>query len=75
MAQFPLGMGLDTHTKNNKTLALQYDGEGKLRHDAVARIGHSSDKVFHKSIAFLLFHYKSEFPHFEFWFKKSAMTR
>lgn len=28
-----------------KTLALQYDADGKLRHDAIARVGHEKNKV------------------------------
>ena len=40
-------MGVDLHkrTGDSKTLALQYDAEGKLRHDAVVRHGHAKDKV------------------------------
>ncbi|VDK74876.1 unnamed protein product [Onchocerca ochengi] len=47
VAQFPLGMGLDLYKKSrsDKTIALQCDAEGKLRHDAIARIGHSKDKI------------------------------
>lgn len=42
-----LGMGMDLRKKSSsdKTTALQCDAEGKLRHDAIARIGHSKDKV------------------------------
>lgn len=42
------GMGMDLHKRSgeSKTLALQFDAEGKLRHDAVARHGHAKDKVF-----------------------------
>lgn len=29
----------------SKTLALQHDKEGRLRHDAIARVGHDKDKV------------------------------
>lgn len=41
------GMGMDLRKKasGDKTIALQCDAEGKLRHDAIARIGHSKDKV------------------------------
>ena len=45
MAQFPLGMGMGESSKNASTLALQYDSEGKLRHDAIARIGRGKDQV------------------------------
>ena len=27
------------------TIALQFDGEGKLRFDEIARVGHDKDKV------------------------------
>lgn len=29
----------------SNTIALQYDDEGKLRFDAIARVGHGKDKV------------------------------
>lgn len=29
----------------SKTLALQHDADGKLRHDALARVGHGKEKV------------------------------
>lgn len=47
IAQFPLGMGQDISRKGgtDKTLALQFDAEGKLRFDAIAKIGHHKDKV------------------------------
>ncbi|KAI6190652.1 SKP-1 protein [Aphelenchoides bicaudatus] len=53
IAQYPLGMGQDTGRSGNtgKTIALQHDKEGKLRHDAIARIGHDKDKIVHTSIA------------------------
>ncbi|CAD5226426.1 unnamed protein product [Bursaphelenchus okinawaensis] len=51
IAQFPLGMGSETglarNVGANKTLALQYDKDGKLRHDAIAKIGHGKDKIVH----------------------------
>lgn len=44
-------MGVDTVCgSSNKTLALQLDADGKLRHDAIARVGHAADKVFKKLI-------------------------
>lgn len=47
MAQFPLGMGQGGYKgKSEGQMMLQYDAEGKLRHDAVARVGHTKDKVF-----------------------------
>ncbi|VDK51277.1 unnamed protein product [Anisakis simplex] len=58
VAQFPLdklipGMGIDIQRKSgsDKTIALQYDAEGKLRHDAIARIGHSKDKIVYSRLS------------------------
>ncbi|CAD5230882.1 unnamed protein product [Bursaphelenchus xylophilus] len=54
IAQFPLGMGAEGGVVNknahNKTIALQYDKDGKLRHDAIARIGHGKDKIVHTKL-------------------------
>ena len=52
IAQFPHGMGMDkpgTGTKN--TVALQFDTEGKLRFDEIARIGHGKDKIVHTRLS------------------------
>ncbi|VDD95821.1 unnamed protein product, partial [Enterobius vermicularis] len=53
VAQFPLGMGMDLHKRSgeSKTLALQFDAEGKLRHDAVARHGHAKDKIIYSRLS------------------------
>ncbi|MFH4974650.1 hypothetical protein AB6A40_001359 [Gnathostoma spinigerum] len=52
VAQFPLGMGIELKkTGPEKTIALQYDAEGKLRHDAIARIGHGKDKIVYSRLA------------------------
>ncbi|PAV79170.1 hypothetical protein WR25_24176 isoform B [Diploscapter pachys] len=51
MAQFPLGMGMGESSKNASTLALQYDSEGKLRHDAIARLGRGKDQVVYSKLA------------------------
>ncbi|CAI2353843.1 unnamed protein product [Caenorhabditis sp. 36 PRJEB53466] len=46
VAQFPLGLGIgDMKGKPENTLALQYGTDGKLQHDAIARIGHAKDKI------------------------------
>lgn len=52
-AQFPLGMGIEIERNNtkSKTIALQYDEDGKLRHDAIARLGHGKDKIVHSKIS------------------------
>lgn len=39
---------------SNKTLALQLDADGKLRHDAISRVGHAADKVYKKKIFYYL---------------------
>ncbi|KAI6220993.1 SKP-1 protein [Aphelenchoides fujianensis] len=51
IAQFPLAMGMEVGKGgNSKTLALQYDKDGVLRHDAIARLGHDKDKIVHARI-------------------------
>lgn len=51
MAQFPLGLGLgDLKGKPENTLALQYGTDGKLQHDAIARIGHAKDKIVYSKL-------------------------
>ncbi|KAI6215781.1 hypothetical protein M3Y94_00425000 [Aphelenchoides besseyi] len=52
IAQFPLGMGMEVGRGrgDSKTVALQYDEDGKLRHDAIARLGHDKDKIVHTRI-------------------------
>ncbi|CAJ0586364.1 unnamed protein product, partial [Mesorhabditis spiculigera] len=51
IAQFPLGMGLGRVEGTTKTVALQYDAEGKLRHDAIARVGVGKDKIVHTKLS------------------------
>ena len=43
VAQYPLGMGFKKSTSN--ALAMQVDASGKIKYDAIARQGHSQDKV------------------------------
>lgn len=43
--QYPLGMGKTK--KKSEALAVQLDSEGKIRYDAIARQGHSKDRVVH----------------------------
>ncbi|KAK2191762.1 hypothetical protein NP493_46g05014 [Ridgeia piscesae] len=45
VAQYPLGMGFKKSTSN--ALAMQVDATGKIKYDAIARQGHSKDKVIH----------------------------
>lgn len=51
IAQFPLGMGKDNQrgVASSKTLALQYDDEGKLRFDALVKQG--GNKIVHSRLA------------------------
>lgn len=53
-----LGMGQDTGRLGDaasKTLALQHDKDGRLRHDAIARVGHDKDKVCSKNLFEIIF--------------------
>ncbi|XP_014667714.1 PREDICTED: SNW domain-containing protein 1-like [Priapulus caudatus] len=45
VAQYPMDMGLKKTTSNS--LTLQYDAQGKVKYDAIARQGHEKDKVVH----------------------------
>lgn len=40
-----MGIEIERNNTKSKTIALQYDEDGKLRHDAIARLGHGKDKV------------------------------
>ncbi|CAB3398568.1 unnamed protein product [Caenorhabditis bovis] len=52
MAQFPLGLGMsDRKGKPDNQLALQYGADGKLQHDAIARVGHAKDKTIYTKLA------------------------
>ena len=44
-AQYPLGIGLQKSSSN--ALTKQLDASGKVKYDAVAKYGHSKDKVVH----------------------------
>eukprot|EP00057_Strongylocentrotus_purpuratus_P034407 XP_795058.3 PREDICTED: SNW domain-containing protein 1 isoform X2 [Strongylocentrotus purpuratus] len=46
IAQYPLDMGR-TKTNQSNAVAKTVDAEGKVRYDALARIGHGKDKVVH----------------------------
>uniref|UniRef100_H2ZMI6 SKI-interacting protein SKIP SNW domain-containing protein n=1 Tax=Ciona savignyi TaxID=51511 RepID=H2ZMI6_CIOSA len=45
VVQFPLGMGKSK--KKSEALAVQLDSDGKIKYDAIARQGHSKDRVVH----------------------------
>ncbi|CAI5453112.1 unnamed protein product [Caenorhabditis angaria] len=52
VAQFPLGLGAeDMKGKPENTLALQYGADGKLQHDAIARVGHAKDKTVYSKLS------------------------
>lgn len=53
VAQYPLDMGRKKQTSSN-ALALQVDGEGKVKYDAIARRGHSDDRVIHSQFKDLI---------------------
>lgn len=44
VAQYPLDMGRKKKTSN--ALSLQFDAQGKVKYDAIAKQGHAKDKVF-----------------------------
>jgi SNW domain-containing protein 1 len=54
MAQYPLDMGRKNQTSTSNALALQVDHEGKIKYDAIARRGHSENRVIHASFKDLI---------------------
>ena len=53
VAQYPLDMGRKGSSKSN-ALAVQVDAEGKVKYDAIARRGHSENRIVHASFADLI---------------------
>ncbi|KAK1989866.1 SKIP/SNW domain-containing protein [Colletotrichum falcatum] len=53
IAQYPLDMGKKGATTSN-ALAIQVDSEGKLDYGAIARQGHSADRIVHTSFKDLI---------------------
>jgi len=53
VAQYPLDMGRKGETKSN-ALAIQVDAEGKVKYDAIARQGHSENRIVHTSFKDLI---------------------
>lgn len=53
VAQYPLDMGRK-HTTSSNALAIQVDGEGKVKYDAIARRGHSDSRIIHTSFKDLI---------------------
>ncbi|PHH51685.1 Pre-mRNA-processing protein 45 [Ceratocystis fimbriata CBS 114723] len=53
IAQYPLDMGKKSASKSN-ALAIQVDGEGKVKYDAIAKQGHSSNRIVQASFKDLI---------------------
>lgn len=53
IAQYPLDMGKKQASSSN-ALALQVDGEGKVKYDAIARRGHGENRIVHASFKDLI---------------------
>lgn len=55
VAQYPLGLGAPGNAnKKSNALAVQLDQSGKVKYDAIARQGHSKDKIVYSNINQLL---------------------
>ena len=48
------GMGAPGNSKKSNAIAVQLDGQGKVKYDIIARQGHSKDKIVYSSISQLL---------------------
>ena len=53
VAQYPLDMGRKS-TSTSNALAVQVDGEGKVKYDAIARRGHNDKRIIHASFKDLI---------------------
>ncbi|TVY85151.1 Pre-mRNA-processing protein [Lachnellula suecica] len=53
VAQYPLDMGKKSQSSSN-ALAVQVDGEGKVKYDAIARQGHNDKRIVHASFKDLI---------------------
>lgn len=53
VAQYPLDMGRKQVSSSN-ALAIQVDGEGKVKYDAIARRGHNEKRIIHTSFKDLI---------------------
>lgn len=54
IAQYPLDMGRKGTATKSKALAVQVDESGKVKYDAIARQGHSSNRIVHASFKDLI---------------------
>jgi SNW domain-containing protein 1 len=53
VAQYPLDMGRKSQSSST-ALAVQVDGEGKVKYDAIARAGHNDNRIVHTSFKDLI---------------------
>ncbi|KAI1615786.1 pre-mRNA-processing protein 45 [Exophiala viscosa] len=54
VAQYPLDMGRKGTASTSNALAIQVDAEGKVKYDAIARQGHSENRIIHSSFKDLI---------------------
>jgi len=54
VAQYPLVMGKSAERTTSNAVAVQLDGEGKIKYDVLARQGHSKDKIVYSKFTDLL---------------------
>ncbi|KAF1986709.1 hypothetical protein K402DRAFT_420782 [Aulographum hederae CBS 113979] len=55
VAQYPLDMGRKSGSSStSNALAIQVDGEGKIKYDQIARRGHSDNRIIHTSFKDLI---------------------
>jgi SNW domain-containing protein 1 len=54
VAQYPLDMGRKGTASTSNALAIQVDAEGKVKYDAIARQGHSENRIVHSSFKDLI---------------------
>ncbi|KIW92864.1 pre-mRNA-processing protein 45 [Cladophialophora bantiana CBS 173.52] len=54
VAQYPLDMGRKGTASSSNALAIQVDAEGKVKYDAIARQGHSENRIIHSSFKDLI---------------------
>ncbi|KAK5211427.1 mRNA splicing protein [Exophiala xenobiotica] len=54
VAQYPLDMGRKGTASTSNALAIQVDGEGKVKYDAIARQGHNENRIIHSSFKDLI---------------------
>ena len=54
VAQYPLDMGRRGNASTSNALAVQVDGDGRVKYDAIARRGHNENRVVHASFKDLI---------------------